>query len=118
MNQPSLFPDDLPPHARHRERDRRPALARAADPETAHAAGRRVADSGLVAGQVERVAAAVRAHPGKTSLELAEAAGMDRFVVARRLSLAKRAGLVKRGAKRMQKNGFSAEEWFPAEGER
>lgn len=59
--------------------------ARLRDPSTSHDAGEAVRDSGCREEQRRQVLAAVRAHPGLTSDELAQAAGLDRYMVGRRL---------------------------------
>lgn len=68
--------------------------ARSTDPETSHEAARRVTESGVRQGHAERVLAAVRAHPGMTSRELAGPTGLERHEVARRLADLANAGLV------------------------
>lgn len=59
--------------------------ARAHDPVTSHEAGEAVRDSGCREEQQRQVLAALRAHPGVTSDELAHLAGLDRYMVGRRL---------------------------------
>lgn len=61
--------------------------ARARDPSTSHDAGEAHRDSGARANEQRIVAAALRRYGGSgiTSDELAVAAGLDRYMVARRL---------------------------------
>lgn len=59
--------------------------ARLRDPSTSHEAGETVRDSGQREEQQRQVLAALRAHPGVTSDELAHLAGLDRYMVGRRL---------------------------------
>lgn len=75
-------------------------IARATDPETSHLAAQHVVQSGTRAHQQHQALAAVRAFPGLTSLELAQAAHCCRFQLARRLPELERDGLVIRGAAR------------------
>lgn len=70
-----------------------------ADPATSHEAARQIADH--ADRQAEIVADAVKATPGLTSAELAWKHGLDRYVVARRLSEAERSGRVCRGASKV-----------------
>lgn len=75
----------------------RQALARNADPHTSHLAAREVERSGLGRRQRDMVLAALRRFGRRTSLELAQCADLDRYVIARRLPELERAGLVARG---------------------
>lgn len=68
--------------------------ARRSDPVTSHQAADEVERSGRVVSQQQRVLAAVRAFPGRTSRELAAEARLDRYMVARRLRELVRAGLL------------------------
>jgi CRP-like cAMP-binding protein len=70
------------------------------DPETSHQAAREITASGLRATQARKVLAAVAAHPGRTSAELAELAGLSRYTTARRLPELEAHGLVRRGPAR------------------
>lgn len=63
----------------------KPARARRCDPVSSHQAADEAERSGLIASQAEQTLAAVRAHPGRTSREIAERSGLDRHMVARRL---------------------------------
>ena len=75
-------------------------LARASDPITSHIAGEEHVLSGRWRGDAERVLEALRYWPGRTSRELAERSGLDRYLVARRLPDLKETGHVERGEKR------------------
>lgn len=87
--------------------------ARKTDPITSHLAAaenrkRRPA-------QVNEVAVFVAKYPGLTSSELAAKAKLDRYMVARRLPDAERAGLVRRGMQRKCRiGGRPAMVWYPA----
>lgn len=74
-------------------------LARATDSGGSHEAAARVVRSGVHQLQKDRTAAGVARHPGMTSMQLAQALGMDRHAVARRLPELAREGRVFRGAK-------------------
>lgn len=66
--------------------DVRTPAARSTDPEPSHEAAHEITESGERQRQQEAVADAVRRYPGRTSHELAQATGMDRYAIARRLS--------------------------------
>lgn len=88
--------------------------ARNTDPETSHEAARHMVDSGARRAQQQRVAAAVRKHPGLTSRELAEVAGMDRHMVARRLPELEGDGIVVHGAPRKCRiSEMRCQTWLP-----
>lgn len=99
------------------DRPRAAPLAAAADPGTSHGAAARV--KAKADDQAARVAALVAAHPGCTSLELANRstdAELDRFTIARRLSVAEGKGLVRRGdARECRQSGHKALTWWPVE---
>lgn len=59
--------------------------SRRSDPETSHQAAEQIRRSGELGRQQLAVLEAVRAHPGKTAVELARLAGLDRYAVSRRL---------------------------------
>lgn len=59
--------------------------SRRSDPETSHEAAEQVRRSGELGRQQRAVLEAVKAHPGKTAVELARLAGLDRYAVSRRL---------------------------------
>lgn len=71
--------------------------ARNTDPDTSHAAATEITRSGARAYQQAQTIAAVRQWPGRTSQELAELSGLDRYMLARRLPECETAGAVKRG---------------------
>jgi hypothetical protein len=75
-------------------------IARARDPESSHLAADEITKSGARAHQQHQTAAAVKQYPGCTSQELSEATGMDRYVLARRLSECETAKSVRRGEMR------------------
>jgi hypothetical protein len=59
--------------------------SRRSDPETSHQAADEVRHSGVLGKQQRAVLEAVRAYPGKTAVELAHLAGLERYAVSRRL---------------------------------
>lgn len=75
--------------------------ARRSDPESSHRAAEEVTASGRRAAQLAQVIAAVRKHPGRTSMELARLTGLDRYLLARRLPEAATAGAVAKGQQRV-----------------
>ena len=75
--------------------------ARNTDPDTSHEAARNLVDSGARAQQQAQVASAVRQYPGLTSRELAFSAGLDRYMVARRLPELEAEGVAVHGAPRI-----------------
>ncbi len=75
----------------------RTPAARNTDPASSHAAAERITRSGKRASQQDQVRACVLAYPGSTSAELAHLAGLDRYMVARRLPECAVAGSVARG---------------------
>lgn len=89
-------------------------LARSTDISTSHEAAAHVVSSGLQAIQQDRTAAAVKLHPGLTSMELAKATGNDRYMLARRLPELMENGRVWRGPKKpCPVSGRSACTWWP-----
>jgi predicted HTH transcriptional regulator len=70
------------------------ARARNSDPSSSHDAAAHVAKKGVARRQCETVLAALKVRPGRTSNELANEAGLDRYVVARRLPELKKRGRV------------------------
>ncbi|MHC1668126.1 winged helix-turn-helix domain-containing protein [Stenotrophomonas maltophilia] len=88
--------------------------ARNTDPDTSHDAAHHIVDSGARKAQQQRVAAAVRQHPGLTSRELADVAGMDRHMVARRLPELEADGVVVHGAPRKCRiSEMRCQTWLP-----
>ena len=68
--------------------------SRRTDPASSHAAEAEINADGTRATQAEQVLAALKVHINTTSRELAEAALLDRYVVARRLPELAQLGLV------------------------
>lgn len=60
--------------------------ARSSDPVTSHMAADEVTRNGTRQTQIELVVGMVQGNPGKTSAELAELTGHDRYMIARRLA--------------------------------
>lgn len=81
---------DLPQARAERRKGTRGLLAdlpraRRDDPDTSHQAAEAIRRSGELGRQQRAVLEAVKAYPGKTAVELARLAGMDRYAVSRRL---------------------------------
>lgn len=74
--------------------------ARRSDPVTSHLAAGDHASTGKRAGHMAAVIAAVRAHPGKTSAELAPLCRLERHEAARRTADAERIGAIRKGEPR------------------
>lgn len=74
--------------------------ARNTDPTTSHEAADYMAESGKQAFQQNLAVLAVKAYPGHTSLEIAQAKRQCRFMLARRLPECEERGLVCRGPAR------------------
>lgn len=89
--------------------------ARYTDPSSSQEAAAHIVSSGAQAHQHSLSASAVRKFPGLTSLELARATGLDRFMLARRLPELAKQGLIRRGMVRKcsASNGRSGCTWFP-----
>lgn len=90
--------------------------ARHTDPSTSHEAARAIIATGDRAHQQHLAYAAVRAYPGRTSLELSHLSGMDRYTLARRLPELIDRGLVTQGPKRRctaSARGLNAVTWDP-----
>jgi hypothetical protein len=112
-SQGNLFLNNSQAH--HAEMEKIP-IARHTDPDTSKAAAKQITNSGVRGEQHRTVLAAVKAHPGKTSRELAAEADLDRYMVARRLPELEKLGVVKRAAERMCTIGkLSATTWKPAD---
>jgi DNA-binding transcriptional ArsR family regulator len=76
------------------------ALSRTTDPATSSEAASLVEASGAADCQRAKCLAVVRATPGLTACEIAEAAGIDRYAASRRLPELRKAGLVVNGSAR------------------
>lgn len=87
--------------------------ARNSDPLTSHMAAQHMNHTGARAKQQQEVLAAVRKHPGMTSSELAQATGVDRYMLARRLPELAPA-VVKGEARKCQVSGRQAVTWWAA----
>lgn len=104
MTQEPLF-GRPPPRPRTR-------IARAVDPRTSHEAAAEVTRSGRRDRQAAQCLDAVRTWPGRTSMELARLARLDRYVVARRLPELRDAGyVVSEAARKCEVTGRSAMTW-------
>jgi len=102
VNQPTLF--DRP-------------LARASDPSTSHEAAADLVASGTWGKQKRQVYAVLCLYPGRTSAELAEVAGLDRYMLARRLPDLEDERLATKGSKRRcDATGRKAVTWWPVLG--
>lgn len=87
--------------------------ARWTDPATSHDAADHITRVGLRGHQQRQASEAVRNFPGRTSLELAKASGLCRFMLARRLPECVTAGAVKRGqARTCSESGRKAHTWW------
>lgn len=71
-------------------------LARRTDPMSSHRAARAIVKSGARKRQADAVLEALRCYDGSTTRELAELAGLDRYMVGRRMPELAREGRVKR----------------------
>lgn len=90
--------------------------ARNSDPSSSHYAADYMDASGKRAHQQHRAYAAVKAHPGKTSMELHTLTEICRFELARRLPECETGKLVRKGATRVCTiSGRKAVTWWPAE---
>ena len=85
--------------------------ARRSDPATSHLAAQRAAPSADAHRQ--RIVAALRAKPGMTYREIADATGLEPVAVGRRLIEAERQGLARPGGERTQA-GRAMRTWWPA----
>lgn len=92
------------------------ALARNTDPSTSHAAADYVERTGIASTQRTKVMRALRQHPGTTSAELAAVAGLDRYIVARRLPELSERGLAEKALiRRCTVSGIAAVTWEVSE---
>lgn len=91
-----------------------PPASRRTDPESSHKAEREINADGSRKAQQNLAIAAVAAFAGRTSQELAELTGHDRYMLARRLPEAEKARRVHRGPmKRCSVTRKTALTWFP-----
>lgn len=84
------FDEDLPLFAQA-------GLARRTDPDTSGHGAHDARVSGRLARQAAAVLAAIRRWPGRTTWELSELAGLDRYACSRRAPYLAECGLVRRG---------------------
>jgi len=85
-----------------------PAKARRLDPESSKRAARYVERTGIVVSQREQVLEALRRFPGRCTKEIARMAGLDRYMVARRMPELEQMGLARRG-----EMAAAGERWWP-----
>jgi len=91
-------------------------LSRTTDPGSSRKAAVALTESGRASDQRSVVYGALREHPGCTSAELAEAMGVDRFMVARRLPDLRRLEQAVNGPERTcNVNHTRAITWYAAE---
>lgn len=91
-------------------------IARANDPESSHRAGEEITASGRRQRQIDQVARAVRAYPGRTRLELHALTGLDKAMLGRRLPDAVTAGVVVKGLQRTCSEGNCLSlTWWPTD---
>lgn len=91
-------------------------IARASDPMSSHLAANEMTASGRRGQQIAWAIAAVRAYPGRTSQELCEVTGIDRYTLARRLPDAVTAGAIRKGIQRAcSVTGKTALTWWPVD---
>jgi CRP-like cAMP-binding protein len=96
-------------------RQRVAARARRTDPASSHIAARTVERSGRAGQQRIRCGAAVLRNPGRTSQELCEITGIDRYELARRLPELREEGLIRNGEalRECRVTGRPAMTWWP-----
>lgn len=91
-------------------------MSRATDPSTSHAAAEQHVKSGKADSNRKKVLAGIEISPGQTSDELADALGMDRHEVARRLPELEHQGMVRKGDKRKSwLTGNECVTWWPTQ---
>lgn len=82
------------------------------DPDTSRQAAARTVASGQRDDHITRIVAAVRAHPGCTSAELAQLTGLERHEAARRTADAEHQGRIRKGpARKCSVSGRAAVVW-------
>ncbi len=88
--------------------------ARSSDPETSQEAAEQFIDSSKASGQIERIAAAVKALPGLVAGEIAIKARLTENQISKRAADAHRQGLIHPIEGKVRKwHGYSQREWFP-----
>jgi hypothetical protein len=88
--------------------------ARKSDPITSKLAAVEIIRSGTRAHQQAQTIAAVKAFPGRTSAEIADAASFDRYALARRAGECEALGSIRRGEiKTCSISGRKALTWWP-----
>lgn len=93
-------------------------LARRQDPAPSHEAARAIVADGTLGRQQAEALAAVEAHGGQTSSEIAAASGVGRYDLARRLTELERVGKVTRGpARACRITGRTAATWMARKAE-
>lgn len=89
-------------------------IARRRDPDSSHLAAKEITASGQRAAQQAQAIAAVKQFPGRTSQELCELTGLDRYMLARRLPECITANGVRKGIqRRCSVTGKTALTWWP-----
>jgi len=88
-------------------------IHRRSDPASSEIGAREVTASGRRDAQKMEVLHALRQHPMMSSRDLAEACGMDRHMVARRLPDLREDGLVAVASMGKQRDGRLAMLWIP-----
>lgn len=76
-------------------------LAHRDDPLSSYQAGEKILKSGKLRGQMRAVYFALKQYPNTTSAELSRYASLDRYNIARRLSVLANRDLIERGPERM-----------------
>lgn len=82
------------------------------DPESSHEAARAL-DRNKLSEQHETVTAAVNLRPGHTSRELSKEAGLDRYMLARRLPELEGVTVERGERRKCSVSGLSALTWYP-----
>lgn len=88
--------------------------SRNADPLSSHLAGDELTASGSRAKQIDFVVGLVKGNQGKTSRELADISGADRYMIARRLPEAEGIHLKKGDMRTCSIAGRKAVTWWMA----
>lgn len=88
--------------------------ARNTDPGTSHLAAERIKASGALGKQQQAVLEAVRQWPGKTAVELAHLANIDRYAVSRRTAELSPVHIRRGPPRNCTVNGRPQTTWFVA----